>query len=284
MCKQYSLAIALAGAYAAPVFAQTDIEATDEIVVFGRAFDLIGEARAGSEGVVGYSDFEQRPLARVGELVEVVPGLIATQHSGTGKANQYFLRGFNLDHGTDFAAFIDGAPVNFRTHGHGQGYLDLNFIIPELMERIDFRKGPYYADVGDFTAAATVSFKTYDKLPANVAQATIGENGYRRGLVASSFEVGDGDLLLAGETVFYDNPYVLDENLEKYNALLKYSARSGEADWRVSLSAYDAQWTSTDQIPLRAIDDGQISRLGFIDPDLGGETTRIALNAGVDIG
>lgn len=256
----------------------------DEIIVFGRALNLIGRASAGSEGAVGYSDFENRPLSRVGELVEVIPGLIATQHSGSGKANQYFLRGFNLDHGTDFAAFIDGTPINFRTHGHGQGYLDLNFIIPELTERIDFRKGPYFADVGDFTAAATAAFKTYDALPANIAQATIGENGYRRGLVAASIDAGGGDLLLAGETVFYDNPFDLDEDLEKYNAFLKYARSSGAADWRVSISAYDANWTSTDQVPLRAIESGQISRLGFIDPDLGGKTTRIGLNAGIDIG
>lgn len=256
----------------------------DEIVVFGRAFSMVGLADAGSEGTVGYSDFERRPLSRIGEIVEVIPGLVATQHSGSGKANQYFLRGFNLDHGTDFAAYIDGTPINFRTHGHGQGYLDLNFTIPELTERIDFRKGPYYADIGDFTAAATASFKSYDTLPTNIAQATIGENGYRRGLVAASFETGNGDLLLAGETVFYDNPFELEENLEKYNGFLKYSARTGDADWRISLSAYDAKWTSTDQVPLRAIESGQISRFGFIDPDLGGETTRIALNGGVDIG
>lgn len=254
----------------------------DVIVVFGRAFSMIGAASAGSQGVVGYSDFERRPLSRVGELVEVIPGLVATQHSGSGKANQYFLRGFNLDHGTDFAAFIDGAPINLRTHGHGQGYLDLNFIIPELTERIDFRKGPYYADVGDFTAAATAAFKTYDSLPTSIAQATLGENGYRRGLVAASLEAAGGDFLLAGETVFYDNPFVLDENLEKYNAFLKYTRQTDNADWRLSLSAYDARWTSTDQVPLRAIESGAIPRLGFIDPDLGGETTRIALTAGVD--
>ena len=276
--------VALAAGYANPALAQTEPQGVDQIVVFGRAFDLIGQAKAGSEGVVGYSDFENRPLSRVGELVEVIPGLVATQHSGTGKANQYFLRGFNLDHGTDFAAYIDGAPINFRTHGHGQGYLDLNFIIPELTERIDFRKGPYYADVGDFTAAATAAFKTYDKLPANIAQATLGENGYRRGLAAASVEVGGGDLLIAGEATFYDNPYVLDENLEKYNGFLKYTRSNGEADWRISFSAYDAQWTSTDQVPLRAIESGQIPRLGFIDSDLGGETTRIALNTSVDIG
>ncbi|MEM6415890.1 MAG: TonB-dependent receptor [Pseudomonadota bacterium] len=300
MAQRIFLTLALTGALGASNFVQpawaqvgpasedasTEVEAKpiNEIVVFGRALNLIGDASSGSEGVVGYSDFEQRPLARVGELVEVIPGLVATQHSGIGKANQYFLRGFNLDHGTDFAAFVDGTPINFRTHGHGQGYLDLNFIIPELTERIDFRKGPYFADVGDFTAAATAAFKTYDALPTNIAQVSIGENGFRRGLVATSVKAGGGDLLLAGETVFFDSPFVLDENLEKYNAFLKYSRSTGAADWRISLSAYDAQWTSTDQVPLRAIENGTISRLGFIDPDLGGETTRIALNGGVDVG
>lgn len=281
------LTLLFLGISASPVSAEAvadENKTIDEIVVFGRALTMIGNASAGSEGTVGYSDFERRPLARIGEIVEVIPGLIATQHSGSGKANQYFLRGFNLDHGTDFAAFIDGAPINLRSHGHGQGYLDLNFIIPELTERIDFRKGPYYADVGDFTAAATAAFKTYDALPVNIAQATIGENGYRRGLVAASTELGRGDLLLAAETVFYDNPFILDEDLEKYNAFLKYSDRNADSDWRVSLSAYAAQWTSTDQVPLRAIADGTIPRLGFIDPDLGGKTTRVALGGGIDIG
>ena len=256
----------------------------DEIIVFGRQINLIGTAKAGSEGVVGYADFDDRPLSRVGELIEVIPGVVATQHSGSGKANQYYLRGFNLDHGTDFAVYFDGAPVNFRTHGHGQGYLDLNFIIPELVERIDFRKGPYYADVGDFSAAATASFRSYDVLEESIALATIGENGYRRGLIAGSVELGGGNLLAAGEVLFNDSPYVLDENLEKYNAFLKFSQQTGAADWSLALSAYDAQWTSTDQVPLRAIESGDIPRLGFIDPDLGGDTTRIALNGEATIG
>jgi len=256
----------------------------DEIIVSGRAIELVGEAKAGSQGVVGYGDFENRPFSRVGELVEVIPGLVATQHSGTGKSNQFFLRGFNLDHGTDFAAFIDGTPINFRTHGHGQGYIDLNFVIPELTERLDFRKGPYYADVGDFTAAATAALKTYDVLPDSIASLTVGENDFYRGLVATSFGVGGGDLLIAGEAAFYDSPFELDEDLEKYNAFVKYSRQSGPVDWRVSLSAYDAEWTSSDQVPLRAVESGLIDRLGFIDPDLGGETTRIALNGGFDVG
>ena len=257
---------------------------TDEIVVYGRQTNLIGAAKAGSEGVVGYADFKNRPISRVGELVEVIPGVVATQHSGSGKANQYFLRGFNLDHGTDFAVFFDGAPVNFRTHGHGQGYLDLNFVIPELVERIEFRKGPYYADVGDFTAAATASFRSYDSLEESIASTTIGENGYRRGLAAGSFKVGDGDFLAAAEVLFNDSPFVLDENLEKYNGFLKYSRTTDDLDWSISLSAYDAKWTSTDQVPLRAIQSGAIPPLGFIDPDLGGETTRISLNGEMSTG
>jgi outer membrane receptor protein involved in Fe transport len=172
-----ALALSLA---ATSVLAGEDATARNEVeavTVWGRGIDLVGVARSGSEGVVGYRDLELRPLLRVGELVETVPGLVATQHSGTGKANQYFLRGFNLDHGTDLAGYVDGAPVNLRTHGHGQGYLDFNFLIPELVERIDYRKGPYYADVGDFTAAGTVAFTTYDTLNAPFAEATIGQFG-----------------------------------------------------------------------------------------------------------
>lgn len=212
------------------------------IIVSGRPIEQIGKAKSGSEGTVGYSDFESRPFSRVGELVDVIPGLVATQHSGTGKANQLFLRGFNLGHSTDFAAFFEGAPVNFRTPGHGQGYLDLNFIVPELTERLDFRKGSYFSDVGDFSPAATTSFNTYDTSPNNIAKLTIGENNFRRGLLATSFNVYGGDLLNAGETAFYDSPFELDEDLEKYNAFVKYSKSGGDLDWYISLSAYDAKW------------------------------------------
>ena len=140
-----------------------NISDAPEIVVYGRAIDLLGITSAGSTGVVGYRDFDLRPILRTGEMLETIPGLIATQHSGEGKANQYFLRGFNLDHGTDFATFVDGVPANMRSHGHGQGYTDLNFIIPELVERIDYRKGPYHADVGDFSAAGTAAFSTWGR-------------------------------------------------------------------------------------------------------------------------
>lgn len=269
----------LAMVAAPPAAWADDPEAEDQIRVWGRSLELIGTAQSASEGVVGYDDFETRPISRIGELVEVVPGLVATQHSGTGKANQYFLRGFNLDHGTDFSAQIDGVPINLRTHGHGQGYLDLNFIIPEIVERVEFRKGPYFVDAGDFSAAGSAQFVTYDALPENFVEATGGENGFARLVAAGDVALGAGDLLLAGEYQVYDGPWVLDEDLEKLNLFAKYAGAWGEARYALTGSFYDSEWTSTDQVPLRAVQSGQIDRLGFIDPDLGGSTTRSALNA-----
>ncbi|HEV7233027.1 MAG TPA: TonB-dependent receptor, partial [Sphingorhabdus sp.] len=246
----------------------------DEIIVYGRALKQIGVAITGSQGTVGYADFENLPISRTGELVENVPGVIATQHSGTGKANQYFLRGFNLDHGTDFAGFVDGVPVNMPTHGHGQGYLDFNFLIPETVERIDFRKGPYFADVGDFSAAGTVVFKTYDALRP-FAQATLGEFGYFRATAGGSMKAGAGTILLAADATRSNGPWILDENLEKYNGLAKYSSGTEEDGFSVQLNGYRARWDSTDQIPERAVRSGDVGRFGFVDDDLGGRTTRI---------
>jgi outer membrane cobalamin receptor len=158
----------------------------EEVTVYGRAQQQLGTASSASEGLVAYADLRLPPLLRVGELAEAVPGMVATQHSGTGKANQYFLRGFNLDHGTDFAAHVDGVPINMRSHGHGQGYLDLNFLIPELIESTRYRKGPYSAAVGDFSAAGSVEFSHYAQLPETILQITAGEYGYQRGLAAGT--------------------------------------------------------------------------------------------------
>jgi outer membrane receptor protein involved in Fe transport len=273
--------LAGAAALVAPMAWAQDEAANPEserIVVWGRAIELIGEAQAASQGIVGYADFETRPLSRAGELVEVIPGVVATQHSGTGKANQYFMRGFNLDHGTDFSGSVDGVPINMRTHGHGQGYLDLNFIIPEIVERVEYRKGPYYADAGDFSAAGATRFVTYDALTENFVQLGAGENGYGRALAAGSFDLdASTTLLAAGEYQVYDGPWVLDEELTKLNAVAKLTRETGAGRYGLELWAYDAEWASTDQVPLRAIESGLIDRLGFIDPDLGGETTRFSL-------
>lgn len=245
----------------------------DAIVVYGRAATLIGAATSGSEGVVGYADFENRPIARVAELAENVPGLVATQHSGEGKANQYFLRGFNLDHGTDLAGFVDGAPINMRSHGHGQGYLDLNFLIPELVERIDYTKGPYHADKGDFAAAGTLGFATKSRLPEPFAELTSGSFGTWRALVAVSTRLGGSDLLLAADHTRADGPWVLDEKLRKTSLFAKLSGR----DWSLGLMGYTNRWVSADQVPERAIRSGLIPRNGYLDPDLGGRAGRIGL-------
>jgi outer membrane receptor protein involved in Fe transport len=251
-----------------------------EIVVHGRAIEQIGIAQSASQGTVGYRDFEDRPVGRVGELVENVPGVIATQHSGTGKANQYFLRGFNLDHGTDFAGFVDGVPINMRSHGHGQGYLDLNFLIPEFVERIDYRKGPYFADVGDFSAAGTVQFRTIRKLDHPIAEATIGSYGYYRALAAVGAKSGGGNLLVALEGTMSNGPWTLREDLRKVNAAARYSNDL----LSIGLTGYRATWNATDQIPQRAIDNGLIGRFGNIDPYLGGFTTRIGMDGQLDLG
>lgn len=248
-----------------------------DVVVYGRALAQVGTATSGSQGTVGYEDFADRPLLRVGELAENVPGLIATQHSGTGKANQYFLRGFNLDHGTDLAGYVDDEPINMRTHGHGQGYLDLNFLIPELVERIDYAKGPYAADASDFAAAGTIRFKTVDALPSPFAQLMVGSYGYVRGLAAGSAAAAGGTVLAALDLTRSDGPWTLPEDLRKTNALLKYSHGTQANGWSVKLEGYYARWNATDQVPLRAIEDGEIGRYGNIDPYLGGHTTRIGL-------
>jgi outer membrane receptor protein involved in Fe transport len=281
------IGIALLCAVLPAAAAAEDAEADrsqDEIVVYGRAIEQIGIAQSGSQGIVGYKDFENRPLGRVGELVENVPGVIATQHSGTGKANQYFLRGFNLDHGTDFAGFVDGVPINMRTHGHGQGYLDFNFLIPELVERIDYAKGPYAIDAGDFSAAGTIRFKTVDRLARPFAEAVVGEFGYYRALAAGSTNVGAGDLLLGAEATTSNGVWDLDENLEKFNGLVRYSQGTDARGFSVGLTGYDASWRSTDQIPERAIRNGIIGRFGNIDPDLLNTTTRFGLIGEANLG
>lgn len=256
------------------------LDANDEIIVHGRSLDLIGDAKTASEGVVGYADFEDRPLSRVGELVEVIPGVVATQHSGEGKANQYFLRGFNLDHGTDFSASLDGVPINLRTHGHGQGYLDINFVIPEIIERVDFRKGPYRASTGDFSSAGSAGYSTYDRLENNFIELSLGEFDYLRFVGAGSLNISEhSTLLLAVEANSFDGPWVLEQDLEKFNGFAKLTHDKGPWHFETSVSIYDSQWAATDQVPLRAIETGLIDRFGFIDPDLGGETWRFSLNA-----
>jgi hypothetical protein len=256
-------------------------ELLEELIVYARAQEMMGVAESASEGGVGYDDITLPPILRVGELVEAVPGMVATQHSGTGKANQYFLRGFNLDHGTDFSAFANGVPINMRTHGHGHGYLDLNFLITELVATTSYRKGPYSALVGDFSSAGSVNFDFYDRLDESLIQATVGEFGYYRGLLAGSIDAGDGVFTGALDYSTYSGPWELDEDLDATKFYGAYSGHLGENEMRIALSGYSSSWTSTDQIPRRAVLAGDLDPRGYLDPDLGGHTDRYELTGSI---
>ena len=253
-------------------------ELIEELIVYGRSEEVIGLADAASEGVVAYDDIRLPPMLRVGELVEAVPGMVATQHSGTGKANQYFLRGFNLDHGTDFSAFVDGVPVNMRTHGHGQGYLDLNFIIPELVEKTVYRKGPYSPKVGDFSSAGSVEFELFDELGESFVNVTAGLHDYYRGVAAGSTELGAGTAIFAYDYTAYSGPWELDEDLSQTRFYAGYGGSVGEAEAKVTVLGYLGDWNSSDQLPIRAVESGLINERGNVDPFLGGSTDRFSLS------
>lgn len=266
-----------------PLDTKADPNATqiDHVIVIGRRNDLVGAATSASEGGLDRKDMERRPMLRPGDLVEYVPGVAATQHSGSGKANQYFLRGFNLDHGTDFSQFVDGMPINLRTHGHGQGYTDLNFIIPEMVDGLRYRKGPYYADVGDFSSAGTLSFRLADDLKEGFSQFEAGSFGYGRVVVGDSAKVSDAVLTWGVEAQTYDGSWKdVDEDVGKKNAMLRVSRSIGTGHGYVMALGYDNRWNSPDQIPERAVRSGLIDRLGSLDTTLGGRSSRYSLSAG----
>jgi outer membrane receptor protein involved in Fe transport len=278
-----ALSCALSPAFAQqtqPVAATGPVEdqppaGSDTVTIYGRAFEQIGEARSASEGVVGYADLSTRPISRAAELVEVIPGMIATEHSSGGKANQYFLRGFNLDHGTDFSLLVDEVPMNFRTHGHGQGYLDVGGVIPELVTRIDYRKGPYRADAGDFSLVGMASMTTADRFERPFGSVQVGRFGYQRAVAGTSWMSGDTDLLLAAEAKRYDGPWELPERLRHGSMYAKATHDTDAGTIRASLSVYHATWRPTEQIPDRAIGTVIADEFGSLDPDLKGHTDRL---------
>ncbi|HAF43993.1 MAG TPA: TonB-dependent receptor [Gallionellaceae bacterium] len=252
------------------------IPTLDEVAVTAKSTDQLGVAATSSEGTVTAEQLENRPLLRPAEVLEVVPGLIISQHSGDGKANQYYLRGFNLDHGTDFSTSLMGMPVNMPTHAHGQGYNDLNFLIPELVERVQYRKGTYYAGDGDFSAAGSARIDYVRKLDAPFAQMTLGGGGFSRLLAAASPTVNEGNLLIAAEGYHNDGPWTVPEHLRKDNLVVRYGQGQRDDGWVVSLLGYDAKWTATDQIAERAM--ATVGRYGTLDPSTGGDTHRYSLS------
>jgi outer membrane receptor protein involved in Fe transport len=271
---------ALAVGFCIPVTAQAaDADLTaPEVEVIGTYETGVGTSDSASEGRVTGRRVETRPALRPGEILEYIPGVIITQHSGDGKANQYYLRGFNLDHGTDISINVDGMPVNMPTHAHGQGYADLNFVIPELVSGIEYRKGPYYAEVGDFSAAGAANIEYATSLPHSIGSVTIGEHDYKRGLLAGSPSFAGGTLVYGIELIGQDGPWDNPEKFGKINTVLRYSNGDKADGFRITGMAYQAHWDSTDQIPQRAVDAGVIDRFGTIDPTDGGATSRYSLS------
>ena len=251
-------------------------EPDEEVIIFGRSLELVGTAEAASEGTVAGADLLVRPMLRVAELLEAVPGMVAVQHSGSGKANQYFLRGFNLDHGTDFTTYVDGMPLNLRSHGHGQGYLDINGLMPETVDRIDYRKGPYRADSGDFAMAGASYISTIDRLDAPFAALEGGEGGWLRLAAGGTKDLANGASFTGlVERKHYDGPWELEEGLEHTSIWGKYRRPTGFGTLAVTVSGYDGNWHPTEQIPERGIgtpacDDA----FCVLDPTAGGNTER----------
>jgi hypothetical protein len=226
-------------------------------------------------------DLNARPVTRPGEILEAAPGLSVTQHSGEGKANQYFLRGFNLDHGTDIAISVDDMPINMRTHAHGQGYADLNFLMPEAINSLDIRKGPFFADVGDFDNAGSLSISLKDTVQQRNAGLTTGSFGYERLSEIGSTKAGEGNLLVAAEAARYNGPWVNPDDMRKYSGMMRYSQGTATDGFSATAMAYSNTWNSSDQVPLRAIASGVIPLYGELDPSDGGDTSRFSLSARV---
>lgn len=254
------------------------------VEVIGRRDNAIGTSDAASQGVMGADWLRERSLSRPAEVLENIPGMVVTQHSGDGKANQYFLRGMNLDHGTDFATTLNGVPLNMPSHAHGQGYTDLNLLIPELVGRVDYRKGPYFASEGDFSSAGSSHVVYRTTLDRPIAQMSLGSNGYVRGLAAGSREVAEGvTLLTAVERTDHNGPWSIPEGFRKLNAQFILAGGSPREGWTTSVSTYQAHWTATDQVPQRLINAGTYQGQSFgrwdsLDPTDGGFTRRGSLS------
>jgi len=248
------------------------------INVQGREDDLVGIAASATQGTVGQTEIQDRPILRSGEILEAVPGVIITQHAGGGKANQYFLRGFNLDHGTDIAIFIDDMPLNLPSHAHGEGYSDMNTVMPEFVQRVNFEKGPYYADVGNFSSAASAHVEYFKTLPQNFFQVEGGMYGYGRAVFGVSQKLGKGSLLYGGEAYHDNGPWTTHEdNFYKYNGLLTYSQGGDDNGVSITARAYRGTWHSSDQIPVDA--KPLVGFFGALNPTDGGKSQRYSLQA-----
>ena len=264
--------------------------AAEEITVHGAR----DEADSASESRTRRRELELRPRLRPGDVLESVPGLVVVQPEGGGKANEYFLRGFDADHGTDIAFFTDGVPVNMPSHAHGQGYSDFSFLIPELVVSVDGAKGPYHAEFGDFATAGAVNLRLAEAFEESFAQYALGPSGIMRGLVVASPKLADDwRTVLAAEVYREDGPFVHPEGLGRYNVYLRTTHDLGTRS-KLSLTwmSYGGRWNASGQVPARAVcgegeppnpppqayGAGCIGRFDTVDPDQRGSTRRHALS------
>jgi hypothetical protein len=248
-----------------------------DVIVTGRQDSMLGIADSAGQGTTGAAQLAERPILRSGEILETVPGVIITQHAGGGKANQYFLRGFNLDHGTDFANYLDGMPLNLPSHAHGEGYSDMNIVIPEFVERVDYEKGPYYADVGDFGSAGAAHLVFYKTLPNDFVTVEGGMYGFERGVFGLSQKLGSGNLLYGGEVYHDDGPWVHRDDYWKFNGLLTYSRGDAANGWSAAFRGYHGDWNSSDQLAANAVP--LVGLFGTLNPADGGNSGRYSLQA-----
>ncbi|MGO9202715.1 MAG: TonB-dependent receptor [Limisphaerales bacterium] len=260
-----------------PAAPANEVTRLPEVTVTGRQDSMIGVASSATQGTVGATEIQERPILRSGEILETVPGVIITQHAGGGKANQYFLRGFNLDHGTDFAVFLDGMPLNLPSHAHGEGYSDMNTVIPEFVRRVDYEKGPYYADVGNYGSAGAAHLAFYKTLPQDFATVEGGMFGYERGVFGASQKLGPGTLLYGGEACHDDGPWVHPDDYSKFNGLLTYSQGDDANGLSVTARGYYGKWNSSDQIAENAVP--LVGYFGTLNPTDGGNSGRYSLQA-----
>ena len=275
--KEIPVTIGTTGATAALRISLAVGSVSTTLNVQGREDDLIGIAESGTQGTVGATEIQDRPILRSGEVLETVPGLIITQHAGGGKANQYYLRGFNLDHGTDFAIFIDDTPLNLPSHAHGEGYSDMNIVIPEFVKRVNFEKGPYYADVGNYGSAGSAHVEYFTTLPQNFFKVEGGTYGYGRAVFGASKKLGSGSLLYGGEEYYDNGPWTHPDAFNKINGLLSYSQGDDADGVSVTARAYHGKWNSSDQIPVSAVP--LVGLYGTLDPTDGGHSQRYSLQS-----
>jgi len=251
----------------------------EQVTVTAERLELLGAVSSASEGVVADQELQLAPVYRPGQLLETVPGLTVTLHSGEGKANQFLMRGYNLDHGTDLETYVDAMPVNQPTHAHGQGYTDLNFVIPELADGLGYTKGPYYANVGDFGAVGSVRMSYRDSIPDQLST-TVGTLDFQRYFAAGTTGLGDGRLLAAAEFQHYDGPFLTPDDARKQNLVLRYSAGDEHNGYSVTGMFYHQLWSNTTDIPIRAITERVVAdRFGTLDPTDGGHAQRASFSA-----